>query len=185
MRSKPNISKADVAVCDVQDDGKIISVDDKVRTVLCTRWKLDPWKTIHKSLHLTMVPCNQDLFSGLRAATAAVAPKPVMLRPRHTRFRPVFQINILPLTEHAARFILFIDPDFKPLGNSTRPLLTKRESEVLGLASAGKLRIAIAHHLSISTSTVDMHTSNLRKKLGAHTTSEAIANALRLGLLPR
>lgn len=63
------------------------------------------------------------------------------------------------------------------------PTLTPRETSVLELAASGLRRDMIAHRLNISLSTVDLHCRNIRKKLSARTTSEAVAIATDQGLI--
>jgi DNA-binding CsgD family transcriptional regulator len=61
--------------------------------------------------------------------------------------------------------------------------LTQREGEVLQLLAAGMRNAAIAAHLFVSPRTVDHHVSALLAKLHARTRSEAVATAIRLGLV--
>lgn len=61
--------------------------------------------------------------------------------------------------------------------------LTDRELDVLAWLTNGLQRQEIAHRLSISVATVDMHLANLRRKLAATTLAEAAAKAIRYGLL--
>jgi DNA-binding NarL/FixJ family response regulator len=60
--------------------------------------------------------------------------------------------------------------------------LTGREREVLQCMVDGLSRIEIAGRLGISLNTVRTHTQNLLAKLGAHSTVESVAMALRHGL---
>lgn len=57
--------------------------------------------------------------------------------------------------------------------------LTPRERDVLRWLAEGSQRQDIAHRLSISVPTVDMHAANLRRKLGATTLAEAVAKGIR------
>jgi DNA-binding CsgD family transcriptional regulator/tetratricopeptide (TPR) repeat protein len=61
--------------------------------------------------------------------------------------------------------------------------LTQREGEVLRLLTAGMRNAEIAGHLFVSPRTVDHHVSALLAKLHARTRSEAVAAAIRLGLV--
>jgi DNA-binding CsgD family transcriptional regulator len=60
--------------------------------------------------------------------------------------------------------------------------LRPREVEVLQLLAAGLSNTQIATKLVLSARTVDNHVSAILRKLGAHTRSEAAAQAARLGL---
>ena len=68
-----------------------------------------------------------------------------------------------------------IDRLFKPL--------SPRERDVLACFARGMQRDRTAHRLNIAVATVDLHSRNLRKKLGAATIAESIARAIRYGQL--
>ena len=61
--------------------------------------------------------------------------------------------------------------------------LTRRESEVLALLAAGTSNKAIARALGISTHTAKFHVAALTEKLGASSRLEAVAIAIRSGLV--
>ena len=63
------------------------------------------------------------------------------------------------------------------------PKLTKRETEVLQLAAAGWQERLIAERLGISDHAVDKYMRSCRDKLGSRNTNQAIASALRAGLI--
>ncbi len=60
--------------------------------------------------------------------------------------------------------------------------LTSRERTVLRLLVSGWTRAEIATELDLSANTIRTHTQNVLRKLGVHSTLEAVATALRLGL---
>ena len=62
--------------------------------------------------------------------------------------------------------------------------LTAREQEMLALLAEGLSNGAIAERLTVSVYTVRNHVTNLSAKLGAHSKLEALAIAVREGLLP-
>lgn len=64
-----------------------------------------------------------------------------------------------------------------------RDALTGREAEVLRLLADGCNSAAIAEHLVITQDTVQSHVRNLLGKLGVGSRLEAVALALRLGLV--
>jgi DNA-binding NarL/FixJ family response regulator len=62
-------------------------------------------------------------------------------------------------------------------------LLTGREREILGLLATGLRNDEIAGRLFISTQTVQTHVRNLLQKLGVHSKLEAVALAVRNGMV--
>ena len=63
--------------------------------------------------------------------------------------------------------------------------LGARELEVLRLVELGLANKMIAEHLHISLNTVRNHVQSILYKLGAHTRLEAVAVAIRTGLIGR
>lgn len=64
-----------------------------------------------------------------------------------------------------------------------RSKLTRREQEVLQLLASGLTQPEIAMKLVISTSTVASHIEHILDKLGVHSRAQAVALALRSGLV--
>jgi LuxR family transcriptional regulator, quorum-sensing system regulator BjaR1 len=64
-----------------------------------------------------------------------------------------------------------------------RAKLTLREAECLKWAAEGKTEWEIGEILRISQHTADKHLSNARRKLGAANRAQAVANAIRWGLI--
>jgi two-component system response regulator DevR len=67
---------------------------------------------------------------------------------------------------------------------AVQPALTEREREVLALVAEGRTNAAIAEELTVSVHTIRNHVANLSAKLGATSKLEALAIAVRDGLLP-
>lgn len=65
-----------------------------------------------------------------------------------------------------------------------RDTLTRRELEVLALIAEGCSNAVIAERLVVSVNTVRNHVASILGKLGAHSKLEALAVAVRDGLLP-
>ena len=61
--------------------------------------------------------------------------------------------------------------------------LTSRELQVLELLAQGSTNKQIAHNLDISDNTVRCHVNNIMEKLQVSDRTEAVANALKRGLL--
>ncbi len=61
--------------------------------------------------------------------------------------------------------------------------LSEREGEVLRLIAAGLSNRDIAQDLVLATGTVKKHTNNIFTKLGVRSRTQAVAQAMELGLL--
>ena len=61
--------------------------------------------------------------------------------------------------------------------------LTPREREILNGLAGGNSYLALAKNLNISADTVRFHIRNIYRKLQAHSQSEAVAKALRKGII--
>jgi DNA-binding NarL/FixJ family response regulator len=72
-------------------------------------------------------------------------------------------------------------PDGHELGLES---LTPREREVFDLTVAGHSSAAVASQLVISKRTVETHRARILRKLGAHSATDLVRLAARLGLLP-
>ena len=68
-------------------------------------------------------------------------------------------------------------------GVSSRPSLSPRESEVLALLAEGAPNKVIARRLNISVHTAKFHVAAILIKLGAANRTDAIAIAMRQGLV--
>ena len=87
--------------------------------------------------------------------------------------------------------LVVIDPTFpasvlptrSELSGAATEELTPREIEVLQLVAEGLPNKQIASHLGISEHTVKFHVDAILGKLGAHSRTEAVTRAARLGLL--
>ncbi len=87
------------------------------------------------------------------------------------------------MSSHIARKVVdfFQKNTSKPDSESGE--LTDRERQVLGGLVEGNTDKAIAATLFISVDTVRHHIRNIYKKLHVHSQSEAVAKALRKGLI--
>jgi len=66
---------------------------------------------------------------------------------------------------------------------STRPLISKREEEVLRLMATGVSIPEAARRLYISVKTVKNHLSSIYQKLDSHDRAQAVLKAMRMGLI--
>jgi DNA-binding NarL/FixJ family response regulator len=62
-------------------------------------------------------------------------------------------------------------------------ILTQREQEILKELATGKTYYAIALDLNITSDTVRFHIKNIYKKLHVHSQAEAVAEAMRKGII--
>lgn len=80
----------------------------------------------------------------------------------------------------------YVDPGLAPLGLVRAPAkaeLTTREVEVLTLLAEGLSHEEIGKRLEIGPETVRTHARKAADRLGARTRTQAVATAIRLGLL--
>lgn len=82
---------------------------------------------------------------------------------------------------------LYVDPVLASSVTGPKPraatLLTEREAEVLSLLAEGLTNAEIASQLEISSETVRTHVRKACTRLNTTTRTEAVASALRLGLI--
>jgi len=71
----------------------------------------------------------------------------------------------------------------RPAMSSTRPLISKREEEVLRLMATGVSIPEAARRLYISVKTVKNHLSSIYQKLDSHDRAQAVLKAMRMGLI--
>lgn len=71
----------------------------------------------------------------------------------------------------------------EPLPGKTRPLLSRRETEVLRLLVLGHTSQQIADRIHVSVKTVETYRARLAQKLGLSTRADLIRYALETGLL--
>lgn len=131
---------------------------------------------------LTGVESVDSVVTALRHGVRAWLPKTVDLT------------HLVRVIRGVARGEAWLDPQLlgrvlpdlvhrEPAGRGD-PLsgLTTREREVLQCLVDGLNRIEIARRLHLSANTVRTHTQNLLAKLGAHSTLESVAVAMRHGV---
>lgn len=99
--------------------------------------------------------------------------------------------SVVAALKAITRGLMVFDPAFvrgplSPKSQDTGTLteeLTSRESEVLQLLAAGLSNKTIAERLAISEHTVKFHINAIYGKLDAHSRTEAVTRAARLGLI--
>lgn len=88
-----------------------------------------------------------------------------------------------PMSSHIARKVITIFQQSHLSQEKNESKLTSREKEVVTLLSEGNNYYEIAETLFISIDTVRHHIRNIYKKLHVHSQSEAVAKAIRKGLI--
>jgi DNA-binding NarL/FixJ family response regulator len=88
-----------------------------------------------------------------------------------------------PMSPSIARQVVSLLQQKKLFSESSESMLTAREREILNALSQGNNYQAIADSLFISVSTVRFHIRNIYQKLHVQTQSEAVATAIRKGLI--
>lgn len=122
---------------------------------------------------LTTYDTDDDIEGALRAGAKAYLLKDVSPHDLVACVRAV----------HAGR--TWVSPTIasKLVERMTRVQLTPREMSVLKLLAVGKANREIAEALSISEGTVKIHVTHLFEKLNVTSRTEAIATAMRRGLV--
>jgi DNA-binding NarL/FixJ family response regulator len=93
-----------------------------------------------------------------------------------------------PMSSHIARKVVNLlrqttaEPKASPVAQE-ETLLTSRERDILNDLAGGNSYQALAKGLNISTDTVRFHIRNIYRKLHVHSQSEAVAKALRKGII--
>jgi DNA-binding NarL/FixJ family response regulator len=88
-----------------------------------------------------------------------------------------------PMSPNIARQVVSLLHQKNLLTASPETILTAREKEILNALSQGNNYQAIAESLFISVSTVRFHIRNIYQKLHVQTQPEAVATAIRKGLI--
>jgi DNA-binding NarL/FixJ family response regulator len=123
-----------------------------------------------------------EVSAALRAGVSGVLPKSAGLTELRIALEAAANgLAIVPISmlENARRE----SEDFEPLSAMDPIVFTPRELEVLALLSEGASNKAIAKKLDISVHTAKFHVASILDKLDATGRTDAVAHAVRLGLL--
>ncbi len=174
----PAESASALGCLDVDPAGRILSRDGSAALFL----QRNPEFLIRREGDFFALNPIETFAQALAAACHADRPEATILQADTRAEGPSFQVNILPFEQQVIRVILFLPPCGRAR-DLPLPALTARERAVLQLAATGQRRDRIAYALNIALPTVDMHCRNLRRKLCALTTSEAVAIATKMNIL--
>ena len=122
---------------------------------------------------LSIYETDEDVYQGLRAGAKAYLLKDT----------PCPEILEVIRTVSAGQRYVPASLGTKLAARLERPALSEREHAVLVLMARGKSNRAISQALHVSESTVKFHVTNIMIKLGASDRTQAVVNALRLGII--
>jgi len=166
-------SKPDVAIIDI--------AMPKVDGIEATRQIKALYPTI-AVLILTAYDDDQFVFSFLEAGAAGYLLKSVRGRELVDAVRAIYAGESV-LHPSIARKVLnrFVPAPGKPRRQEPSDVLSKRETEVLRLASRGLSNQDIANELCLSLRTVQAHLGHIFNKLQVSSRTEAVVRALKEG----
>ncbi len=126
-----------------------------------------------------------DVLDAVRAGAAAVLPAGANPAAIGAAVRAVAQGLIVFTPEARAQLIASADPDGLGEADDRFPAieLTEREVQVLALLAGGASNKVIARSLGITPHTAKFHVASIVAKLGATGRTDAVARAMRTGLL--
>ena len=134
-------------------------------------------------LVLTIYDENEKIFQALCAGACGYLVKKTSPAALLDAIREAYEGGA-PMTSHIARKVVsFFRKKNAFVKSDSKNILTPREIEVLSGLVDGNSYQAIADSLFISVDTVRFHFRNIYKKLHVHSQGEAVAKALREGLI--
>jgi DNA-binding NarL/FixJ family response regulator len=164
----------DVALMDIQLPG--ISGIEGVKEAK----KIDPDINI---LMLTIYEESNVVFEALCAGACGYLVKKTPPSRLLDAIREVHEGGS-PMSSHIARQVINVFQEMKtPKQDESEYMLSERETQVLFFLGEGNNYQEIANELFISVDTVRHHIRNIYKKLHVHSQSEAVAKAIRKGLI--
>lgn len=117
-------------------------------------------------------------WNGCKSMMSLVRDKPLDRNEQEKAYLTASARLISACIHHAGFHLLEADEGFQ-----LKESLTRREKEVLQWIAQGKTTWEISVIMSISAATVAYHVKNLMQKMDVHNRQQALAVALRLGLV--
>lgn len=168
-------SKADVALVDLGLPG--ISGAETIRRM---RSKVPELPV----LVLTVFETPDAIVEAIEAGAAGYLLKGTPLAEVAEGLRQV-ESGLAPISPAVARHLLDrVRARERPKGNAPAVNLTPRERDVLGLLVGGHAYASVAKALGIRPGTVHTHVKSVYRKLEVASKAEAVAVAIRQGLVP-
>ncbi len=166
--------KPDVLITDIGLPG--ISGIEGIRRVK----KLLPDQTV---VVLTVHEENEKIFEALMAGACGYLPKKTPPAELIKAIKEAYEGGS-PMNSEIAGKVIYLLRNFAPKVDNEKPIkLSERENEILTAISQGLGYKRIAANLFISTETVRYHIKNIYKKLHVCSQSEAVAKAIKKGLI--
>jgi DNA-binding NarL/FixJ family response regulator len=126
---------------------------------------------------------EEDLITeAIRAGARGFLYKNISVDELADAIREVYRGQVV-LDPKASDVMLRLIRESDPITHAAKPDLSERELDVLQLMAQGLTNKQIAPQLDIQASTVKQYVSHILSKLKAQSRAEAVANALRLGLI--
>jgi DNA-binding NarL/FixJ family response regulator len=134
------------------------------------------------TIMLTIYEDNQQIFDALCAGASGYLVKKTPPAQLLQGIKDVYEGGS-SMNSHIARKVISLFQQGIPAEKHDESVLSKREREVLINLSKGKSYQETAGDLFISIDTVRHHIRNIYTKLQVHSQSEAVAKAIRKGLI--
>ena len=136
-----------------------------------------------KIVMLTMSEDEHDLVEAVRAGADGYLLKNLSGTELTSMLRSIAQGETVASQSLAGKLLTELARSMRPQAAPTAASLSDREKAVLQLVAQGATSREIAQELVISENTVNFHVRNILGKLNARTRSEAVARALRDGIV--
>lgn len=185
------ILQGEMPIFDLDHEGRLLRMNGMAETLLL----LHPLLILQRNRILAIGgPKKQAFNAAVGNATVAAHSHASWLdlppmRAQDGRILPNLRLNLLPQTTNGRRALVIVTTEdaaelrsdfYSP---QEKISLTQRERDILTGLVKGLRRDQLAHDLGITVPTVDLHSGNLRRKLGARTMLEAVAIAFKAGFL--
>jgi DNA-binding NarL/FixJ family response regulator len=139
---------------------------------------------IEAGMRVIVLAAGRDADTALRAGAAAVLSRRVRGSALRAAIRAVAS-GLTVLSDEARDRLVARDPDDLGLAEdeALSVELTEREMQVLALLADGASNKVIARALGITPHTAKFHVASIIAKLGATGRTDAVAKAMRMGIL--
>jgi DNA-binding CsgD family transcriptional regulator len=181
----PRIANASIALLIVDDDSRI----GEVNLAACRILGLGRQKVVGRHLGEILTPAAAERFDGVWRAFHETGGHAGPFEIEWPGASDPIDISVTARVV-PGRHLVLLSPTqplaVTPPANGTAPKRwpTVRERQILALLAGGDTDAVIAERLELSPATVQTHVRNAKAKLGAKTRAQAVAMALRGGLIP-